>query len=227
MTELTIARSGAALDATLEELARDAASLRDAVARLEIENAPDRAEVLDDAQRLDDRAAVEAQGQRARDDNIALTRGLVRVTTQAALLLAKFTDVASTQLPHVAASVDSAANGLRRRTPWIVLGVGIAAAIVAVSAFTLVQARENARQMELQQQALAKAIGESAAAQESAVRALEARMDARLREAALVAAVKAAAAPAQTPPPTATEPIPRAPAKPAPAAHSAKRKSTR
>ena len=154
-----------------------------------------------------------------RDDTVALTRGLARITTQSALLLAKFTEAMSPMLPHDAER--------RRRAPWIALGVGLAGVAAVVSALALFQARENARQMERLQQALAKAIDDSAAAQALAARTLDARMrEIASREAALLPAVKSAPPP-PAPPPSIAKPAPRAETKSTAPAQGTKRKAAR
>lgn len=213
--ESTIARGGAALD----DIIRDAASLRDAVARFEFTSAPSGAGSPDEALLRDSLAAAQEREQRVRDDTVALTRGLARITTQSALLLAKFTEAMSPMLPHDAER--------RRRAPWIALGVGLAGVAAVVSALALFQARENARQMERLQQALAKAIDDSAAAQALAARTLDARMrEIASREAALLPAVKSAPPP-PAPPPSIAKPAPRAETKSTAPAQGTKRKAAR
>jgi hypothetical protein len=209
--------NGAADASSAENLARDAAALREAVARFEIarpaaDTAPDDAPLLDTL----------AHEQRIRDDTVALTRGLARITTQSALLLAKFTDAAAEFLLRSAPAATTASR--RRLVGWIALGVSLAGIAAAASGVALWQARENALQLERTQKALVQAIDNNAQAQETALRTLEARMrELTSREAALIAAIKEAQATPPPPPPVVVETAKREPAKAAPASRNAKR----
>jgi hypothetical protein len=213
--------NGASDPSSTEGLARDAAALREAVARFEI--ARPVADAPDDAPLLD----TLAHEQRVRDDTVELTRGLARITTRSALLLAKFTDAASEFLRQSAPAATTASR--RRLAGWVALGVALAGIAAATSGVALWQARENARQLEGTQRALVQAIDNNAQAQETAVRTLEARMrELTSREAALIAAIKEAQAAAAAPPPVEVEPAKREPAKATPTSRNAKRsKATR
>lgn len=219
--------TGGSLDDAIEALARDAAALREAVARFEIVGRP--AEVAppeEDAPLLDTLVAAQAREQRARDDTVELTRGLARITTQCALLLVRFTDSAGAFLQRFAFADGSMARPAPRGLGlWIATGVGLAGIAAVVSGLALVQARDNARQMDHLQQTLAQSIGDGAAKQDAAVRTLEARMrELTSREAAIIAAI-------QAPPPAApaAEPETQAPkpAKPATSTRNTKRKAAR
>ena len=220
----TEAESATSLDAAIEGLARDAAALREAIARFEIGGRPADAAQPDDAPLLD----ALAREQRVREDTIELTRGLARITTQSALLLVKFTDSAAGFLRRFAASGDAThGTGWRGLPIWIGAGVGLAGIAAVVATLALMQARENARQMDRVQQVLVQSISDNALAQASAVHTLEARMrELTSREAAIVAAIQAAApaAPAAEP-----EAAPRRepPAKSAAASRNGKRKAAR
>ena len=216
-------RGDASLDAMIEGLARDAAALREAVARFEIAGKPLDAPPSDDAPLLD----ALAREQRVRDDTVELTRGLARITTQSALLLVKFTDSAAAFLQRSTAA-DEAAASEKRRSPalWVAAAAGLAGIAAVVGALALLQARENARQMDRLQQALVQSIGDNAQAQAAAASALEARVrELASREAAIVAAIQAAAPAA----PRADEPdaARREPAKSAASSRNAKRKAVR
>lgn len=211
------------LDAAIDGLARDAAALREAVARFEIAGRPADTAQSDDTPLLD----TLAREQRARDDTVELTRGLARITTQSALLLVEFTDAVAAVAQRLSAS-PAATQGAQQRSlmRWLAVGAGVGLAGIAavVSTLALMQARENARQMDRVQQALVQSIGDGAQAQAAAARTLETRLrEFDSREAALVAAIKAAA-PA---PPRAAEPeaARREPAKAATSSRNTKRKA--
>jgi len=212
------------LDA-IDGLARDAAALREAVARFEIAGHPADTAQPDDTALLD----TLAREQRARDDTLELTRGLARITTQSALLLVEFTDAAAAVAHRLSAS-PAATDGAKRRSPMrglaVGAGVGLAGIAAVVSALALLQARDNARQMDRLQQALVQSISDGAQAQATAARTLEARLrEVGAREAAIVAAIQAAAPVA--PRAAAPEAARREPAKAAASSRNAKRKPAR
>jgi len=217
----TVTPGETSLEAAIEGLARDAAALREAVARFEIAGSPADAAQLDDAPLLD----TLAREQRVREDTIELTRGLARITTQSALLLVKFTDSAVGFLKRFAAAGDATPRTeWRGLATWVGAGVGLAGVAAVVAALALLQARENARQADRLQQALVQSISDNALAQTSAVHALEARMrELTSREAAIVAAIQAAAHAAEAEAAARREP----PAKPAAGSRNAKRKPAR
>ena len=217
----TVTPGETSLEAAIEGLARDAAALREAVARFEIAGSPADAAQLDDAPLLD----TLAREQRVREDTIELTRGLARITTQSALLLVKFTDSAAGFLKRFAAAGDATPRTeWRGLATWVGAGVGLAGVAAVVAALALLQARENARQADRLQQALVQSISDNALAQTSAVHALEARMrELTSREAAIVAAIQAAAHAAEAEAAARREP----PAKPAAGSRNAKRKPAR
>jgi hypothetical protein len=228
--ETAVPPDDASLESAIEALARDAALLREAVARFDITGRPADAVPPDDAPLLDTLVAAQAREQRARDDTVELTRGLARITTHSALLLVKFTDSAAAFLGrHAAPSEAPATAPVERRpfSPWIAAGAALAGIAAIVSVLALLQARENAREVERLQQALVQSIRDNAQAQETAVRSLEAGMrELTSREAALVEAIQAAT-PAP-PHPAEPEAAPRRePAKPAAPSRNAKRKATR
>jgi hypothetical protein len=217
--------TGGSLHEAIEALARDAAALREAVARFEIVGRPAEASPPDDGPLLDTLVAAQAREQRARDDTVELTRGLARITTQCALLLVRFTDSAGAFLHRFAAAdgarIWPASRGL---TLGIGIGVGLAGVAAIVSALALVQARDGARQMDRLQQTLVQTIGDGAAKQDSSVRALEARMrELTSREAAIIAAIQAPPPAAPVAEPEATAPKPVKPA----TSNRAKRKAAR
>ncbi len=220
--------------ATLASLARDAAALREAVARFEIvdpppaegspEAAPTADRLPDDAPLLDALLAAQAREERARDDGIELTRGLARIATRSALLTAGFTETMAPLLRSLAAG--GAADRPRERSggsAWPVAGVALAAAAAVIAALAFAQARENGRRIEQVQAALDRSATERAQAQADRSAALDAlRRDFAARDSALAAAVRAAAAP-PAPPPAAV--VPPAPAPAAASPHPAGKSS--
>ncbi|HET9046872.1 MAG TPA: hypothetical protein VFO33_07940, partial [Casimicrobiaceae bacterium] len=147
----------ASLEAAIQDLARDAASLREAVARFKIVPPPADVVLPDDAPLLDTLVAAQAREQRVRDDAVELTRGLARITTQSALLLVKFTESAAAFLQRLSRPVEAPAPEVPPppRSPWILAGVGLAGIAAVASVLALMQARESATRMDLMQQALA------------------------------------------------------------------------
>ena len=217
------AEPGAAMQAAIRDLARDAASLREAVARFKIAPPPVDVVLPEDAPLFDTLVAAQAREQRVRDDAVELTRGLARITTQSALLLVKFTDSAAAFVQRIPEPAPPpAAEARPARSPWMLAGVGLAGIAAVASVLALWQARESAARLDRMQQTLTQSIGERAEAQETALRTLEARMrELTSREAALVAAIAAATAP--PPPIVPVEAVPHPPPKTAASAKNAKR----
>ena len=206
----TVTPEVGSLDAAIEVLARDAAALREAVARFEIAGRPADTAQPDDAPLLD----ALAREQRVRDDTVELTRGLARITTQSALLLVKFTDSAAAFLQRFAAANEAASPAQPRSLAlWVAAAVGLAGIAAVVGALALLQGRDQS-------------IGDNAQVQAAAASALETRVrELASREAAITAAIQAATAVLRAAEQEAA--AQREPAKPAASSRNTKRKAVR